>query len=48
MKHAGKTWLIFTSALTVLSVANVIYRAKQMGKLQNKDLIDPNKESTVI
>ena len=48
MKHAGKAWLIFTSALTVLSVANVIYRAKQMGKLQNKDLIDPNKESTVI
>lgn len=48
MKHMGKAWLIFASLLTVGSVANVIYRAKQMGKLANKELIDKNQESTVI
>ena len=48
MKHAGKAWLLFTSALTIGSVANVIYRAKHMGKLANKDLMDRNQESTVI
>jgi len=48
MKHAGKTWLLFTSALTIGSIANVIYRAKHMGNLANKDLMDRNQESTVI
>ena len=47
-KHWGKTWLLFTIALTVGSIYNVIHRAKQMGKLANKDLIDNNQESTVI
>lgn len=48
MKHAGKAWLLFTTALTVGTTANVIYRAKHMGKLANKNLIDNSKESTVI
>lgn len=48
MKHAGKAWLLLTSALTIGSIANVIYRAKHMGKLANKDLMDRNQESTVI
>lgn len=48
MKHAGKAWLLFTSALTIGSIANVIYKAKHMGKLANKDLMDRNQESTVI
>ena len=48
MKHAGKAWLLFSTALTVGSVANVIYRAKSMGKLANKDIMDKDKESTVI
>ena len=48
MKHAGKGWLLFTTALTIGTVANVIYRAKHMGKLANQDLIDRNEESTVI
>ena len=48
MKHAGKAWLLLTAALTVGTTANVIYRAKHMGKLANKDLIDRNEESTVI
>ena len=48
MKHAGKAWLLLTAALTIASTANVIYRAKQMGKLVNKNLIDKNQESTVI
>ncbi len=48
MKHAGKSWLLFTTALTAISTYNVIHRAKQMGKLANKDLIDRNQESTVI
>ena len=47
-KHAGKTWILFTAALTALTTANVIYKAKHMGKLANKDLIDKEKESTVI
>lgn len=48
MKHAGKAWLLFTTALTIGGAANVIYRAKHMGKLANKDLMDRNQESTVI
>lgn len=48
MKHAGKAWLLFTAALTVGSVANVIYKARNMGKLANKDIMDKSKESTVI
>ena len=48
MKHAGKAWILGTVALTAGSVWNVIHRAKQMGKLANKDLIDRNEESTVI
>lgn len=48
MKHAGKGWLMFTAALTVGSVANVIYKARHMGKLANKDIMDKSKESTVI
>lgn len=47
-KHAGKAWLLFTTALTIGTTYNVIHRAKQMGKLANKDLIDKNQESTVI
>ena len=47
-KHWGKAWLLFTLALTIGSTYNVIHRAKQMGKLANKDLIDKNQESTVI
>lgn len=48
MKHAGKAWLMFTAALTVGSVVNVIHRARHMGKLANKDIMDKSKESTVI
>jgi hypothetical protein len=48
MKHAGKTWILFTAALTAGTTANAIYKAKHMGKLVNKDLIDRNEESTVI
>lgn len=48
MKHAGKGWLMFTVALTVGSVANVIHKARHMGKLANKDIMDKSKESTVI
>ena len=48
MKHAGKAWLLFTTALTIGTTANVIYRAKHMGKLANKDLINRTEESTVI
>ena len=47
-KHWGKAWLLFTAGLTIGSIYNVIHRAKQMGKLANKDLIDKNQESTVI
>lgn len=48
MKHAGKSWLIFTTALTVGSIANVIYKARHMGNPKNKTVIDKTKESTVI
>ena len=48
MKHMGKAWLLFTAALTVGSTANVIYKARKMGKAANKDVIDDKKESTVI
>ena len=48
MKHAGKALILFASALTIGSVANVIIRAKSMGKLANKDLMDREQESTVI
>ena len=48
MKHAGKAWILFTTALTVYGVGNAIYRARHMGKLANKDLIDRNQEITVI
>ena len=48
MKHAGKGWILATLALTAGSVANVIYRARQMGHLENKNTIDKNKESTVV
>ena len=47
-KHAGKSWLLFTAGLTAASTYNVIHRAKQMGKLANKDLIDKTEESMVI
>ena len=47
-KHAGKIGILLTTALTIGSTWNVIHRAKQMGKLVNKDLIDKNQESTVI
>ena len=48
MKHAGKAWILFSTALTVGSVANVILKAKSMGKLANKDIMNKDKESTVI
>lgn len=48
MKHAGKAWMLFTAALTVGTTANAIYKAKHMGKLANKNIIDKSKESTVI
>lgn len=48
MKHAGKAWLLFTMALTAGSVANVIHKARHMGKLANKDIMDKSKESVVI
>lgn len=47
-KHAGKGWTIFTALLTAGGIFNVIYRARQMGKLANKDIIDKTKESTVV
>ena len=47
-KHAGKAWILGTLALTIGSTANVIYRARHMGKLANKDIMDKTKESTVI
>ena len=48
MKHAGRAWILFSTALTVGSVANVILKAKSMGKLANKDIMNKDKESTVI
>jgi len=47
-KHAGKAGILLTAALTIGTTWNVIHRAKQMGKLANKDLIDKNQESTVM
>lgn len=48
MKHAGKAWILFATALTAGGVTNVIYKARHMGKLANKDIMDKTKESTVI
>lgn len=48
MKHAGKAWLIFTAALTAATTLNVIGRARGMVKDVNKNVIDKEKESTVI
>lgn len=48
MKHAGKGLILFALAMTIGTTANVIYRAKNMSKLANKDIMDKNKESTVI
>ena len=48
MKHAGKGWILATLALTIGSTANVILRARKMGKTANKDNIDKTKERTVI
>lgn len=48
MKHAGKGLVLFALAMTIGTTANVIYRAKHMGKLANKDIMDKNTESTVI
>lgn len=47
-KHAGKSFILGATALTIATTLNVIYRAKNMGKLANKEIIDSNKESTVI
>ena len=48
MKHAGKGWILATLGITIGSVANVIIRAKNMGKTANIKAIDESKESTVI
>ena len=48
MKHAGKGWILFTGAMTVGTVANSIWRARHIGKLANKNVINKDKESTVI
>ena len=40
--------ILFTGAMTVGSIANVIYRARHLGKLANKDIMDKTKESMVI
>ena len=45
MKHAGKAWILLTTALTIGSIANVIYKARHMGKLANKDIMDKNKDN---
>ena len=47
-KHAGKAGILAAAALTIGGTINTIYRAKHLGKLANKDLIDRRKESTVI
>ena len=47
-KHAGKAGILAATALTIGTTWNAIHRAKQMGKLANKDLIDKTQESTVI
>lgn len=48
MKHAGKAWILLTAAITAGTTFNAIHKAKSMGKLANKDIIDKNQESTVI
>ncbi len=48
MKHAGKALVLFATLLTLGGTINVIHRAKNMGKLANKNLIDNSQESTVI
>ena len=48
MKHMGKALVLFSALMTAGGVANVIYRAKHMAKVSNKEFIDKNQESTVI
>lgn len=48
MRHAGKGFILAAAALTAYGISNAIYRARHMGKLANKDLMDRNQESTVI
>lgn len=48
MKHAGKALILFAALMTTGGTINVIQRAKNMGKLANKDIIDNSQESTVI
>ena len=48
MKHAGKGLISLAALTTIFGVTNAIYRARHMGKLANKDLIDRTQESTVI
>ena len=47
-KHTGKAAILATLALTVGTTLNAIIRAKSMGKLVNKNIIDNTQESTVI
>ena len=47
-KHAGKTLVSTAVALTVVLTANVISKARDMAKNNNKNTIDRTKESTVI
>ena len=47
-KHAGKAFIGFTALLTAFLTLNTIIRAKNMAKNNNKNTIDPKKESTVI
>lgn len=48
MKHAGKSFVLFSTLLTTLLTANTIIRAKHMAKNNNIKTIDKTKESTVI
>lgn len=48
MKHAGKTFVGFSAALTAFLTANTILRAKDMAKDTNLHTIDETKESVVI
>lgn len=47
-KHTGKVAILLTLALTIGTTLNAIIRAKSMGKLSNKNVIDDKQESTVI
>ena len=47
-KHTGKAAILATLALTVGTTLNAIIKAKSMGKLVNKNIIDKTQESTVI